>query len=62
MSHNCIVVNLDRCTGCFGCVIACKMENNVAADVTGKVTEVKVEVGASVTAGQVVIVIEPGEA
>lgn len=30
MSHNCIVVNLDRCTGCFGCEIACKMENNVA--------------------------------
>ncbi len=30
MSHYCIVVNLDRCTGCFGCEIACKMENNVA--------------------------------
>ena len=30
MSHNCIVVNLDRCTGCFGCEIACKLENNVA--------------------------------
>lgn len=30
MSHNCIVVNLDRCTGCSGCEIACKMENNVA--------------------------------
>lgn len=30
MSHNCIVVNLDRCMGCFGCEIACKMENNVA--------------------------------
>ncbi len=30
MSHYCIVVNLDRCTGCFGCEIACKMENSVA--------------------------------
>ena len=30
MAHNCIVVNLNRCTGCFGCEVACKMENNVA--------------------------------
>lgn len=30
MAHNCIVVNLDRCTGCYGCEIACKMENDVA--------------------------------
>ena len=30
MAHNCIVVNLDRCTGCFGCEVACKMENDVA--------------------------------
>jgi biotin carboxyl carrier protein len=36
-----------------------KMENNVAADVDGTVTEVKVEAGQSVTAGEVVVVIEP---
>lgn len=30
MSHYCIVVNLDRCTGCYGCEISCKMENGVA--------------------------------
>ena len=30
MARNCIVVNLDRCTGCFGCEVACKMENGVA--------------------------------
>lgn len=30
MARNCIVVNLDRCTGCYGCEVACKMENEVA--------------------------------
>lgn len=30
MSHYCIVINVDRCTGCFGCEIACKMENSIA--------------------------------
>lgn len=30
MARNCIVVNLDRCTGCYGCEVACKMENDVA--------------------------------
>ena len=30
MAHNCIVVNLDRCTGCYSCEITCKMENDVA--------------------------------
>jgi len=30
MARNCIVVNLDRCTGCFGCEVACKMESGVA--------------------------------
>ena len=30
MARNCSVVNLDRCTGCFGCEVACKMENGVA--------------------------------
>lgn len=28
--HNCIVVNLDKCLGCYGCEVACKMENDVA--------------------------------
>lgn len=28
--HNAIVVDLDRCTGCFSCEIACKSINNVA--------------------------------
>ena len=28
--RNAIVVDLDRCIGCFGCEISCKMENNVA--------------------------------
>lgn len=30
MAHNCIVVNLDRCTGCYSCEITCKMENDTA--------------------------------
>lgn len=29
MARNCIVVNVDRCTGCYGCQMACKMENDV---------------------------------
>ena len=30
MAHNCIVVNLDRCTGCYSCEVTCKMENDIA--------------------------------
>ena len=30
MAHNCIVVNIDRCSMCYGCEVACKMENDVA--------------------------------
>ena len=26
---NCLVLNLDRCTGCDSCVAACKFENNI---------------------------------
>ena len=40
---------------------AMKMENNVAADIDGTVTEIKVEAGQSVAAGDVVVVIEPAE-
>jgi acetyl-CoA/propionyl-CoA carboxylase biotin carboxyl carrier protein len=40
------------------CVLeAMKMENNIAADKSGTVSEVKVEVGQSVGTGDVVIVI-----
>ncbi len=30
MARNCIVVNIDRCSGCYGCQIACKMQHEVA--------------------------------
>jgi len=39
---------------------AMKMENNVVADISGAVTEVKVAVGDSVGSGDVVVVIEAG--
>jgi len=30
MTRNCIVVDLNRCIGCFACEIACKTENDIA--------------------------------
>ena len=30
MARNCLVINVDRCIGCYSCEFACKMENNVA--------------------------------
>ena len=30
MARKCIVVNIDRCTGCYACQVACKMQNEVA--------------------------------
>lgn len=30
MTRNAIVIDLDRCIGCFGCEVACKQENDVA--------------------------------
>jgi Fe-S-cluster-containing dehydrogenase component len=30
---NCLVLNLDRCTGCDSCVAACKFENNLGLGV-----------------------------
>jgi acetyl-CoA/propionyl-CoA carboxylase biotin carboxyl carrier protein len=41
------------------CVLeAMKMENNIAADKAGTVTEIKVEAGQSVGSGDVVVTIE----
>ena len=39
-----------------------KMENNILADKDGVVSEVKVEPGQSVAAGEIVVVIEAAEA
>lgn len=30
MKQNILLVDLDRCIGCMGCQVACKLENNVA--------------------------------
>lgn len=40
MARNCLVVNVDRCTGCYGCQIACKMENDVPLGVNRNVVHV----------------------
>ena len=37
---------------------AMKMENNIAADVSGTVSEIKVAVGDSIGAGDIVVVID----
>ena len=29
MTHKTLVIDLDRCIGCFACEMACKQENNV---------------------------------
>jgi Fe-S-cluster-containing dehydrogenase component len=29
MARNCLVINVDRCIGCYSCEVACKMENDV---------------------------------
>ena len=29
MARNCLVVDLNRCIGCYGCEVACKQENNI---------------------------------
>lgn len=30
MDRRCLVIDLDRCSGCQSCIVACKFENNVA--------------------------------
>ena len=29
MPRNCLVINLDRCTGCDSCIVSCKFENSL---------------------------------
>lgn len=29
MSRRCLVIDLDRCSGCDGCIVSCKFENNI---------------------------------
>ena len=30
MAKRCLVIDLDRCSGCQSCIVACKFENNIA--------------------------------
>lgn len=29
MPRNCLVINLDRCTGCDSCIVSCKLEHGL---------------------------------
>ena len=29
MPKKCLVINLDRCTGCDSCIVSCKFENSL---------------------------------
>lgn len=41
MARNCLVVDLNRCIGCYGCEVACKQENNITVgEYWNKVLEV----------------------
>ena len=29
MPRKCLVINIDRCTGCDSCIVSCKFENHL---------------------------------